>query len=95
MLLAYLIDPARSEYLLDDLAAEYAVEAVAEPEAEEETARLVRHALTRDCSPLLDRVRGAVKPLTTIGCHSRASSADAGGRRHIGTYRWARSLPAR
>src|SRR5215475_2814008 len=42
MILAYLIDPARSEYLLDDLAAEYAVEAVAEPEAEEETARLVR-----------------------------------------------------
>src|SRR3954464_13966625 len=32
MILAYLIDPARSEYLLDDLAAESAVEAVAEPE---------------------------------------------------------------
>src|SRR5262249_37836557 len=29
MILAYLIDPARTEYLLDDLAAEYAVEAVA------------------------------------------------------------------
>ena len=44
MILAYLIEPARSEYLLDDLAAEYAVEAKPEPEAEEETAQLVRHA---------------------------------------------------
>src|SRR4029079_1691513 len=54
-----LIDPARSEYLLDDLAAEYAVEAVAEPEAEEETAQLVRHAAVtlRLRDPLLDRVR--------------------------------------
>ncbi len=59
MILAYLIDPARSEYLLDDLAAEYAVEAVAEPEAEEETARLVRHAAVTLSlrEPLLDRVR--------------------------------------
>jgi len=63
MILAYLIDPARSEYLLDDLAAEYAVEAVAEPEAEEETSRLVRHAAVtlRLRDPLLERVseRGA------------------------------------
>jgi DNA polymerase-1 len=59
MILAYLIDPARSEYLLDDLAAEYAVEAVAEPEAEEETARLVRNAAVtvRLREPLLRRVR--------------------------------------
>jgi DNA polymerase-1 len=59
MILAYLIDPARSEYLLDDLAAEYAVEAVADPEAEEETARLVSHAAVtlRLRDPLLDRVR--------------------------------------
>jgi DNA polymerase-1 len=59
MILAYLIDPARSEYLLDDLAAEYAVEAVAEPEAEQETASLVRHAAVtlRLRDPLLDRVR--------------------------------------
>jgi DNA polymerase-1 len=59
MILAYLIEPARSEYLLDDLAAEYAVEAVAEPEAEEETARLVRHAAVtlRLRDPLLGRVR--------------------------------------
>ncbi len=59
MILAYLIDPARSEYLLDDLAGEYAVEAVAEPEAEEETARLVTHAAVtlRLREPLLARVR--------------------------------------
>src|SRR5207247_4242770 len=67
MILAYLIDPARSEYLLDDLAAEYAVEAVAEPEAEEETARLVRHAAVtlRLRDPLLARVRErGVEPLS-------------------------------
>src|SRR4029077_17564535 len=59
MILAYLIEPARSEYLLDDLAAEYAVEAKPEPEAEEETAQLVRHAAVtaRLRDPLLERVR--------------------------------------
>src|SRR5215469_1444311 len=59
MILAYLIDPSRSEYLLDELAREYAVEAVAEPEAEEETAQLVRHAAVtlRLREPLLGRVR--------------------------------------
>jgi DNA polymerase-1 len=59
MLLAYLIDPGRTEYRLDDLAGEYAVEAVPEPEAEEETARLVRHAAVtlRLRDPLLARVR--------------------------------------
>jgi DNA polymerase I len=59
MILAYLIEPARSEYLLDDLAAEYAVEAKPEPEAEAETAQLVRHAaVTRRLrEPLLERVR--------------------------------------
>ncbi|HEU5478111.1 MAG TPA: DNA polymerase I [Gaiellaceae bacterium] len=59
MILAYLIEPARSEYLLDDLAAEYAVEAKPEPEAEEETAQLVRHAAVtlRLREPLLERVR--------------------------------------
>jgi DNA polymerase I len=59
MILAYLIEPARSEYLLDDLAAEYAVEAKPEPEAEEETAQLVRHAAVtlRLREPLLARVR--------------------------------------
>src|SRR5438067_3565649 len=39
MILAYLIEPGRSEYLLDDLEAEYAVEVQPEPEPEEETAR--------------------------------------------------------
>jgi len=59
MILAYLIEPARSEYLLDDLAAEYAVEVQPEPAAEEETARLVRHAAVtlRLRDPLLERVR--------------------------------------
>src|SRR5213083_77645 len=44
MILAYLIDPGRAEYDLDDLAAEYGLELVPDPEAEEETARLVRHS---------------------------------------------------
>ncbi|HZC74742.1 MAG TPA: DNA polymerase, partial [Gaiellaceae bacterium] len=59
MILAYLIEPARSEYLLDDLEAEYAVEVKPEPDAEEETAQLVRHAAVtlRLRDPLLDRVR--------------------------------------
>ncbi|HET7567997.1 MAG TPA: DNA polymerase I [Gaiellaceae bacterium] len=59
MILAYLIEPGRSEYLLDDLEAEYAVEVKPEPEAEEETARLVRHAAAtlRLRDPLLARVR--------------------------------------
>jgi len=59
MLLAYLIEPGRSEYDLDDLAAEYAVEAKPEPDAEEETDRLVRHAAVtlRLRDPLLERVR--------------------------------------
>jgi DNA polymerase-1 len=59
MILAYLIEPGRSEYLLDDLEAEYAVEVKPEPDAEEETARLVRHAAAtlRLRDPLLDRVR--------------------------------------
>jgi DNA polymerase I len=59
MILAYLIEPGRSEYSLDDLEAEYAVEVKPEPEAEEETARLVRHAAAtlRLRDPLLDRVR--------------------------------------
>jgi len=59
MLLAYLIEPGRSGYDLDDLAAEYAVEAKPEPDAEEETDRLVRHAAVtlRLRDPLLERVR--------------------------------------
>ncbi|MGH3050249.1 MAG: DNA polymerase, partial [Gaiellaceae bacterium] len=59
MILAYLIEPGRSEYLLDDLEAEYAVEVKPEPDAEEETARLVRYAAAtlRLRDPLLARVR--------------------------------------
>ena len=59
MILAYLIEPGRAEYALDDLAAEYGVELLPVPEAEEETAALVRHAAAtlRLRDPLLDRVR--------------------------------------
>jgi DNA polymerase-1 len=59
MILAYLIEPGRAEYELDDLAAEYGVELVPEPEADEETAALVRHAAAtlRLREPLLERVR--------------------------------------
>jgi DNA polymerase I len=59
MILAYLIEPGRAEYALDDLAAEYGVELVPDPETEEETAALVRHAAAtlRLRSPLLERVR--------------------------------------
>jgi len=44
LLMAYLIEPGRATYSLDDLASEYGVELQPEPPAEEETARLVRHA---------------------------------------------------
>jgi DNA polymerase I len=58
MILAYLIEPGRAEYALDDLAAEYGVELHPVPEAEEETAALVRHAAAtlRLRDPLLERV---------------------------------------
>jgi DNA polymerase-1 len=59
MIAAYLIDPARAEYLLDDLAAEAGLELEPDPPAEEETAALVRHAeAARVLAPLLrERVR--------------------------------------
>src|SRR5436309_2536386 len=59
MIAAYLIEPSRASYELDDLAAEYGLELLPEPEAEEETARLVRHAAAtlRLREPLLERVR--------------------------------------
>ncbi|HYX75814.1 MAG TPA: DNA polymerase, partial [Gaiellaceae bacterium] len=59
LILAYLIEPGRAEYALDDLAAEYGIELVPQPEAEEETAALVRHAAAtlRLRDPLLERVR--------------------------------------
>ena len=77
MILAYLIEPGRADYELDDLAAEYGLELIPEPEAEEETAALVRHAAAtlRLRDPMLERVRerGAEPlyreielPLTTV-----------------------------
>ena len=59
MILAYLIEPGRAEYALDDLAAEYGIELMPVPEAEEETAALVRHAAAtlRLRDPMLERVR--------------------------------------
>ncbi len=59
MILAYLIEPGRAEYALDDLAAEYGIELLPVPEAEEQTAALVRHAAAtlRLREPLLERVR--------------------------------------
>jgi DNA polymerase-1 len=59
MIAAYLIEPSRASYELDDLAAEYGLELHPEPQAEEETARLVRHAAAtlRLREPLLERVR--------------------------------------
>src|SRR4051794_17551173 len=59
MIAAYLIEPGRASYELDDLAAEYGIELLPEPEAEEETARLVRHAAAtlRLRDPLVERVR--------------------------------------
>jgi DNA polymerase-1 len=59
MILAYLIEPGRAEYDLDDLAAEYGVELVPEPAADDETAKLVRHAAAtlRLRNQMLERVR--------------------------------------
>jgi DNA polymerase I len=59
MLLAYLIEPGRASYELDELAAEYGIELQPVPEAEEETALLVRRAAAtlRLRDPMLERVR--------------------------------------
>ncbi|MEP6978942.1 MAG: DNA polymerase, partial [Thermoleophilia bacterium] len=59
MLAAYLIEPGRPLYELDDLAAEYGLEVIPEPDAEEETAALVRHAATP--LRLVDRMRERVE----------------------------------
>ncbi len=58
LLMAYLIEPGRAGYVLDDLAAEYGVELRPEPEAEEETAALIRHAATarRLAGPMRQRI---------------------------------------
>jgi DNA polymerase-1 len=92
MLLAYLIEPGRAEYALDDLAAEYGMEPIPTPEADEETAALVRRAeIPRRLAPqLLARVREREQeplyrdielPLTAV----LAAMEDAGVR--IDTYR--------
>jgi DNA polymerase I len=92
LLAAYLIDPGRAGYELDDLAAEYGVELVPTPEAEEETAALVRRAETprRLIGQLLERLeergvtdlyRSVELPLTRV----LASMEDAGVK--IDTYR--------
>jgi DNA polymerase-1 len=59
MIAAYLIEPSRASYELDDLAAEYGLELLPQPQTEEETAQLVRHAAAtlRLREPLLERVR--------------------------------------
>lgn len=44
LIAAYLIEPGRAAYELDDLAAEYGVEIQPQPEADEETASLIRRA---------------------------------------------------
>ena len=77
LLAAYLIEPGRSTYALEDLGAEYGVEVVPEPEADEETAALVRAAELprRLIGPMLERLeeRGATSlyrnvelPLTRV-----------------------------
>src|SRR5438132_1171598 len=92
MIAAYLIEPGRPAYELDDLAAEYGVEPIPEPEADEETAALVRAAETpRRLAPLMRprlAERGSVDlyerielPLTAV----LAAMEDAGVK--IDTYR--------
>ena len=92
LLMAYLIEPGRAGYVLDDLAAEYGVELRPEPEAEEETAALVRHAATarRLVGPMRQRIaergrdhlyRTVELPLTGV----LAAMEDAGVK--VDTYR--------
>jgi DNA polymerase-1 len=70
MIAAYLIEPGRPAYLIEDLAAEYGVEVIPTPEADEETAALVREAeAARRLAPLLrDRLaeRGSLELYRTI-----------------------------
>jgi DNA polymerase I len=92
LIAAYLIEPGRAAYELDDLAAEYGVEVVPVPDADEETAALVRGAaLPLRLAPLMrSRLveRGSVElyerielPLTRV----LAAMEQAGVR--IDTYR--------
>jgi DNA polymerase-1 len=70
LIAAYLIEPGRASYELDDLAAEYGVEVAPEPEADEETAALIRRAELprRLIEPMLVRVaeRGSEHLYRTI-----------------------------
>jgi DNA polymerase-1 len=77
LIAAYLIEPARATYELTDLGAEYGVELTPEPEADQETAALIRRAeLPRRLAPTMrDRLkeRGALElyervelPLTAV-----------------------------
>jgi DNA polymerase-1 len=92
LIAAYLIEPGRAAYDLDDLAAEYGVEVQPTPEAEEETAALVRRAALplRLAPRMRERLaeRGSVElyerielPLTRV----LAAMEDVGVR--IDTYR--------
>ncbi|HKP19828.1 MAG TPA: DNA polymerase I [Gaiellaceae bacterium] len=92
LLAAYLIEPGRASYELDDLAAEYGVGLRLEPQADEETAALVRRAALplRLVSPMRARLleRGNLElyetielPLTEV----LAAMEEAGVR--IDTYR--------
>jgi DNA polymerase I len=58
LLMAYLVEPARSDYELDDLAAEYGIELQPKPATDEDTAALVRHAAAalRLAEPLSARI---------------------------------------
>jgi DNA polymerase-1 len=92
LIAAYLIEPGRAAYELDDLAAEYGVEVQPKPEADEETAALVRRAALplRLAPRMRERLaeRGSVElyerielPLTRV----LAAMEDVGVR--IDTYR--------
>jgi DNA polymerase-1 len=92
LMAAYLIEPGRPDYHVDELAAEYGVEVIPTPEAEEETAALVRRAeAARRLAPVLrERLvergtehlyRTIELPLTAV----LAAMEDAGVR--IDTYR--------
>jgi DNA polymerase-1 len=92
LLAAYLIEPGRASYELDDLAAEYGVDVRPVPEADEETAELVRGAALplRLVAPMRARLleRGNLELYETIELPLTgvlADMEDAGVR--IDTYR--------
>jgi len=92
LLAAYLIEPGRATYELDDLAAEYGVGVRPSPEADEETAGLIRRAAIplRLAEPMRVRLeeRGNLRLYETIELpliEVLAAMEDAGVR--IDTYR--------